>query len=42
MIVLAGLRDVESEDDATEWTRVRLVEPPGVVAARAVITAPML
>lgn len=30
----------ETEDDETEWTRVRLVEPPAVRSAEAVITAP--
>jgi len=30
----------ETEDDETEWARVRLVEPPAVRSAEAVITAP--
>lgn len=30
----------ETEDDETEWRRVRLVEPPAVVSARAVVTPP--
>lgn len=30
----------ESDDDATEWRRIKLVDPPAVVRASAVITLP--
>ncbi len=32
---------LETEDDATEWTRVRLVEPPAVASASVRITPPV-
>ncbi len=31
---------ISTEDDATEWTRVRLIDPPAITSASAVITPP--